>query len=123
MVGVVPATRSGIIIANTPNQENISILTLCLATGIPIAIVSAAFGTFRGNDHARVSLLVLLTIYFRLKAFQIVTLLVSGDLIPEEQLTSIWRIFTTIVSVGPNLWSFLRPKTIAFFHKPIEQSN
>ena len=123
MVGVVPAISSGIIIANTSNQESISILTLCLATGIPIAIVSAAFGTFRGNDRARLSLLVLLTIYFSLNAFQNVTLLVSGDLIPEEQLTSIWRILTAIISVGINLWYFLRPKTIAFFRKPIKQSN
>lgn len=123
MVGVVPAIRSGIIIANTSNQESISILTLCLATGIPIVIVSAAFGTFRGNDHARVSLLVLLTIYFSLNAFQNVTLLVFGDLIPEEQLTSFWRIFVAIISVCINLWYFLRPKTIAFFRKPIEQSN
>lgn len=49
MIGVVPAIKSGIIIANTTNQESISLLTLCLATGIPIAIISAAFGTFRGN--------------------------------------------------------------------------
>ncbi len=123
MVGVVPAIRSGIIIANTSNQESISILTLCLATGIPIAIVSAAFGTFRGNDRARLSLLVLLTIYFSLNAFQSVILLVSSDLIPEEQLSSVWRIITAIISVGINLWYFLRPKTIAFFRKPIEQNN
>jgi len=58
-----------------------------------------------------------------LNAFQNVTLLVSGDLIPEEQLTSIWGIFTAIISVGIILWYFLRPKTIAFFRKPIEQSN
>ncbi len=58
MVRVVRAIRSGIIIANTSNQEIISIPSLCLATRMPIAIVSAAFGTFRGNDRARVSLLV-----------------------------------------------------------------
>ena len=58
MVRGVRAIRSGIIIANNSNQEIISIPRLNLATGILIAIVSAAFGTFRGNDRARVSLLV-----------------------------------------------------------------
>jgi hypothetical protein len=58
MVRVLRAIRSGIIIANTSNLEIISIPSLCPATRMPIAIVSASFGTFRGNDRARVSLLV-----------------------------------------------------------------
>jgi hypothetical protein len=81
MVGVVTAIRSGIIIANTANQKNVSILTLCLSSGVPIVIVSAAFGTFEGNDRARLSLLVLLTIYFSMKAFYNVTLLILGALV------------------------------------------
>jgi hypothetical protein len=58
MVRVVRVIRSGIIIANTSNLEIISIPSLCLATRMPIAILSAAFDTFRGKDSSRVSLLV-----------------------------------------------------------------
>jgi hypothetical protein len=84
-VGVIPALRMGISIAGNQNLEDISILTLCVSIGLPITIVMAALGTFQVNDRARLSLLILLTIYFGLNTFQIVVLLISGGLTPGDQ--------------------------------------
>ena len=119
-VGVIPALRMGIMIASNPNLEEISILTLCVSIGLPITIVTAALGTYRGSDPARLSLLILLTIYFGLNAFQNVILLVSGGLTPEDQVRNSAGIIGAILTVGINLWYFLRPNTISFFRRPVE---
>jgi len=119
-VGVIPALRMGIMIASNPNLEEISILTLCVSIGLPITIVTAAMGTYRGSDTARLSLLILLTIYFGLNAFQNVILLVSGGLTPEDQVRNSAGIIGAILTVGINLWYFLRPNTISFFRRPVE---
>lgn len=119
-VGVIPALRMGIMIASNPNLEEISILTLCVSIGLPITIVTAALGTYRGSDPARLSLLILLTIYFGLNAFQNVILLVSGGLTLEDQVRNSAGIIGAILTVGINLWYFLRPNTISFFRRPVE---
>lgn len=119
-VGLIPAMRSGIIIASNSNQEQISLIALCLAIGLPIVIVTAALGTFRGDDRARLGLLILLTLYFGLNAFQNAVLLASGNLTPDDQLRSVSEILSAIITDGVNLWYFLRPQTIAYFRKPIE---
>jgi hypothetical protein len=118
-VGVIPAMRSGIIIASNSNQDQISIINLCLEIGLPVVVVTAALGTFRGNDRARLGLLILLTLYFGLNAFQNAVLLASGNLTPDDQLRSIGGILSAFISVSVNLWYFLRPQTIAYFRKPI----
>ena len=119
-VGVIPALRMGVMIASNPNLEEISILTLCVSIGLPITIVTAALGTYRGSAPARLSLLILLTIYFGLNAFQNVILLVSGGLTPEDQVRNSAGIIGAILTVGINLWYFLRPNTISFFRRPVE---
>jgi len=118
-VGVIPAMRSGIIIASNSNQDQSSLINLCLEIGLPIVIVTAALGTFRGNDRARLGLLILLTLNFGLNAFQNAVLLASGNLTPDDQLRSIGGILSAFITVGVNLWYFLRPQTIAYFRKPI----
>jgi hypothetical protein len=118
-LGVIPALTGGLTLASTSSEGNISLLTLCLGIGIPIAIVSAAVGTFRGNDRARLGLLLLLAIYFTLIIFQNVTLLIVGSLNPEERVRSIGGILVSIISLVINLWYFLRASTIAYFRRPI----
>ena len=119
-VGVIPAIRMGIMIAGNPNQEDISILALCVSIGLPVTIITAALGTYRGNDLARLSLLILLTIYFGLNTFQNVILLVSGGLSPEDQVRISAGIIGAILTVGINIWYFLRPNTITYFRRPLE---
>jgi hypothetical protein len=119
-VGVIPAMRMGIMIAGSPNLEDISILTLCVSIGLPITIITAAMGTYRGNDLARLSLLILLTIYFGLNTFQNVILLISGGLTPEDQVRISVGIMGAVLTVGINIWYFLRPNTITYFRKPVE---
>jgi hypothetical protein len=119
-VGLIPALRMGIMIASNQNLEDISILTLCISIGLPITIITAALGTFRGNDRARLSLLILLTIYFGLNMFQNVILLVSGGLTPEDQVRISVGFIGAILTVVINLWYFLRPNTISFFRRPVE---
>jgi len=110
----------GFMIARNPNLEDISILTLCVSIGLPITIITAALGTYRGNDLARLSLLILLTIYFGLNTFQNVILLVSGGLTPEDQVRISVGIIGAILTVGINIWYFLRPSTITYFRRPVE---
>ena len=119
-VGVVPALRMGIMIARNPNQEDISILILCVSIGLPITIITAALGTYRGNDLARLSLLILLTIYFGLNTFQNVILLVSGGLPSDDQVRISVGIIGAILTAGINIWYFLRPGTITYFRRPVE---
>jgi len=119
-VGMIPALRMGIMIAGSPNLEDISILTLCVSVGLPITIITAAMGTYRGNDLARMSLLILLTIYFGLNTFQNVILLVSSGLPPEDQLRISVGIVGAIITVGINIWYFLRRNTITYFRRPVE---
>lgn len=119
-LGVLPVLREGIAIATTSSDGDFSIVFLCSAIGLPIAIVSAAIGTFKGNDRARLGLLILLAIYFILNIFQNTILRIAGNLTPEEQVTNLGRILVSIVSLFINLWYFLRPSTIAYFRRPIE---
>jgi hypothetical protein len=119
-LGVIPALRGGLNIATSSNQGEISMITMCLSLGLPIAILTAAIGAFKGNDRARLGLLFLLTIYFSLNIFQNVTLIIAGNLAPEEQVRSIGGIFIAIISVLINLWYFLRPNTIIYFRRPIQ---
>lgn len=116
--GVLPAIRMGIAIAGNQNLEDISILTLCITIGLPITIVMAAFGTFQGNDRARLSLLVLLTIYYGLKSFQDVILFISGGVTAEDQVRISLGIIGAVLVVLVNIWYFLRPATIIFFCRP-----
>ena len=118
-VGVIPALRMGITIAGNQNLEDISILTLCVSIGLPIRNVMAALGTFQGNDRARLSLLILLTIYFGLNTFQNVVLLISAEFSPEDQVRISVGIIGAILVVVLNLWYFLRPNTITFFRRPV----
>lgn len=118
-IGVIPALRMGILIASSQNLEEISILTLCVSIGLPITIVMAAMGTFQGNDRARLSLLILLTIYFGLNTFQNMVLLISGGLTPGDQVRISVGIVGAILIVIINLWYFLRPDTITFFRRPV----
>ena len=119
-VGVMPALRMGITIAGSQNLEDISILTLCVSIGLPITIVMSAMGTFQGNDSARLSLLILLTIYFGLNTFQNVVLPISGRLTPGDQVRITVGIIGAILAVVINLWYFLRSSTIEFFRRPVE---
>lgn len=119
-LGVVPALLGGLALARTSSEGDISLVTLCLGIGIPIAIVTAAIGTFRGNDRARLGSLLLLAIYFILIIFQNVTLLIVGSLTPEEQVRSTGGILVSIISLVINLWYFLRASTIAYFRRPIQ---
>lgn len=119
-IGILPVFREGITLATSSSNEDISIISLCLAIGLPIAIVSAAIGTFKGNDRARLGLLILLAIYFSLNIFQNITLLIAGNLTPEEQVPNLGGIFVSIISLFINLWYFLRPSTIAYFRRPTQ---
>lgn len=119
-LGVIPALQVGLTLSRSSSEGDISIVTLCLGIGIPIAIVTAAMGTFRGNDRARLGLLFLLSIYFILNIFQNVTLLIAGSLTLDNQVRSIGGIFVSIISLIINLWYFLRPNTIAYFRRPIQ---
>jgi hypothetical protein len=118
-IGFIPALRFGISIARNVGQDDISILAMCLGIGLPVAIITAAIGTFRGNDRSRVALIILLTLYFSLTTFQSVTLIVTGRLTLEEQFWSYAGILSAILTLTINLWYFLRPSTIAYFRKPI----
>ncbi len=118
-VGVIPALRMGITIAGSQNLEDISILILCVSIGLPITIVTAALGTFQGNDRAWLSLLILLTIYFGLNTFQNVVLLISTGLTPGDQVRISVGFIGAILVVVINLWYFLRPNTITFFRRPV----
>lgn len=119
-LGVIPALQVGLTLSRSSSEGDISIVTLCLGIGIPIAIVTAAMGTFRGNDRARLGLLFLLSIYFILNIFQNVTLLIAVSLTLDNQVRSIGGIFVSIISLIINLWYFLRPNTIAYFRRPIQ---
>jgi hypothetical protein len=101
--------------------EQISWLALWLSIGLPITIITAAIGTFKGYDRARFWLLILITIYFSLNTFQDLSLVSAGIYSGDMTLSAYGRILRSGVWMVLNIWYFLRPNTIAFFRRPIHR--
>lgn len=101
----------------TPDQDDVSLLFLCVTVAIPVAIMMASIGAFKGHDRARFGLLILLTVYFGLTAFQDVTLAAAGISAEDAVFTAMGRALRLGVWLAINLWYFLRPSTIAFFRR------
>lgn len=105
--------------SQSPGQEDISLLFLCITIGIPVGIMTAAIGAFKGDDRARFGLLILLTIYFGLATFQDVTLAASGQYAEAGVLTALGRVLRSGIWLAINIWYFLRPSTIEFFRRQV----
>jgi hypothetical protein len=118
--GFIPAIGAITQIANAARQspDDITLATLCLAVGLPVAIISAAIGAFLGSDRSRVALLVLITLFYSLRAFQNASLAVTGALPEDQQMLAYGQILWSSLWIGINAWYFLRPSTIAFYRRP-----
>jgi hypothetical protein len=120
MAGGLPAFQTiFMILRGTTDPSEISLLTLCLAVGLPIAIVTAAIGTFTGSDRSRLSLLVLVTLYYGLNAFRDASLIAASAVAGEPLARAYFGILSGVFWVGVNIWYFLRPRTIAYYRQPV----
>jgi hypothetical protein len=118
--GVVPVITNMILVVQESNIDQISLVTLCLTVGIPIGIITVSLGTFLGNDRARLFLLFLLTLFHGLNSFQNVSMALGGTLSASDQLKAYASAFYSLLILGVNIWYFLRPKTIAYYRRPIK---
>jgi hypothetical protein len=120
MAGLLPAFQAVfMVLRGTTDPNDISLLTLCLAVGLPIAIVTAAIGTFSGSDRSRLSLLVLVTLYYGLNAFRDASLIAAGAVSGNALFGAYFGILSAVFWAAVNIWYFLRPRTIAFYRRPI----
>lgn len=118
--GVIPVITNMILVVQESNIDQISLVTLCLAVGIPIGIITVSLGAFTGNDRARLFLLFLLTFFHGLNSFQNVSLALGGALSELDQLKAYTSAFYSLLILGVNIWYFLRPKTIVYYRRPIK---
>jgi hypothetical protein len=121
VAGVIPAlgTATAVIRSAAQGESQVSLAGLCISVLLPIAIITAAIGAFRGSDLSRLALLFLLVIYFTLQAFQNASLIIGGLLSPQAETLSYGRSLAAIALVLANIWYFLRPATIAFYRRPV----
>jgi hypothetical protein len=119
--GFLPAFSaiSQIASAADQNLEGLTLTALCLSVGLPVAIISAAIGAFMGSDRSRLALLILVTLFFSLRAFQNASLALAGAIPEDQQVLAYGRIFWSALWIGINVWYFLRPSTIAFYRRPV----
>jgi len=119
--GIMPAIGAITQIANAAERspEDVTLATLCLSIGLPVAIVTAAIGAFLGSDRSRIALIVLVTLFFSLRAFQNTSLALAGALPEDQQIMAYGRVLWSALWIGINAWYFLRPSTIAFYRRPL----
>lgn len=118
--GVIPIITNMLVILQGSNPSQTSIVALCLTIGVPIAIITVSLGTFMGNDRARLFLLFLLTIFHGINSFQYVSMALGGTLSASDQLRAFATAVFSLLILGVNIWYFLRPKTIAYYRRPIK---
>jgi hypothetical protein len=118
--GVIPVITNMILLVQGSNIEQVSLVALCLAVGLPIAIITVSLGTFLGNDRARLFLLFLLTIFHGVNSFQNISMALGGTLSAGNQFKACASAVFSLLILGVNIWYFLRPKTIAYYRRPIK---
>jgi small basic protein len=92
-------------------------ITIYLSAGLSALIISAAIGTYLGNDRARSALIYILTLYQSLQAYSNVILIASGTLQPADLLFAMGRILGAVFWIALHAWYFLRPQTLEFYRR------
>jgi hypothetical protein len=116
MMGAISSLTS----ASTNEGMKISWLALWFSIGLPITIITAAIGAYKGYDRARFWLLVLITTYFSLNTFQDLSLVSVGIYSRDMTFSAYGRILRSGVWLLLNIWYFLRSGTIAYYRRPLQ---
>lgn len=83
-----------------------------------MGVIVTAIGAWRGNDKARKSLLVFVTLHYALIALNNYWMIRSGA-VPDEEQTRLWgRVLRGFLYPAVYIWYFNRRTTKAFYNYP-----
>lgn len=119
--GIAPAFSSAAYLIRSAGQaaDQLSLIGLCSGVVLPIAVITAAIGAYRGSDPSRLALLFLITIHASLQVFQILSFSIAGIPQPGPGIGSLGRGLAAFLLMAVNIWYFLRPNTVAFYRRSI----
>ena len=82
---------------------------------VSIGVITSAVGAWKGNEKARKSLLIFVTLHYVLVAINNYFLINSGQ-VPDEQITSLWgRVFRGFLYPVAYIWYFNKNTTKEFY--------
>ena len=120
-VGLAPIATAVVLYASSEAQAaGLGIVDLLLPLVLGICTTIAAIGAWRGNNKARIALVVLVTINYVLIAINNLLMLSSGP-IPESQQISAWgRVIRGVLYPAVYFWYFRRAETREYYES-VEQ--
>lgn len=93
-----------------------NVIGILLSLPVSIGVMISAVGTWKGNEKARKSLLIFVTLHYVLVAFNNYLLMNSGQ-VPDEEQTRLWgRILRGFIYPAVYLWYFNRYTTKEFYN-------
>ena len=79
-------------------------------------VIASAIGAWRGNNHARIVFLILISVHYLLVALNGLSLFTAGVSLNNAQETRVVRsVFRGILYPVITIWLLTRPQTVAFF--------
>ncbi len=83
---------------------------------VSIGVITSAIGAWKGNEKARISLLIFVTLHYVLVAINNYFLINSGH-VPDEQVTRLWgRVFRGFLYPAVYIWYFNKYTTKEFYN-------
>ncbi len=118
LVGLVPIAIAVVLYASGEAQAaGVDTLDLLLPLVLGICATIAAIGAWRGNNKARIALVVLVTIHYVLIAINNLLMLSSGALPESQQISSWGRVFRGVLYPAVYFWYFRRAKTKEYYER------
>ncbi len=116
-VGIAPLVLSMYILVSGNATGNV--LNILLSLPISIGVISSAIGTWNGNEKARKSLLLLVTLHYVLIAVNNYTFISSGQ-VPGNEQTRLWgRVLRGFIYPAVYIWYFNKYTTKEFYNSRV----
>lgn len=125
--GVLPiiATVYLMVSGVSPTEFGSSTTSLIVGILLGIGVIVSAIGAWKGNNKARIALMILITLHYVLIAINNANILSAPNTIPSElQARMRGRVFRGFLYPAIYIWYFLRAETRKFYvsavSKPVE---
>ena len=112
--GIAPVLLSLFILASGNAAGNVAGILFSLT--VSIGVVASAIGAWKGNDHARKSLIFFVTLHYVLIAINNFILINAGEA-PDEHMARLWaRVLRGFLYPAIYIWYFTKTKTRDFYN-------
>ena len=93
-----------------------SVFSVLLSLPISVGVIASAVGAWKGNEKARKSLLVLVTLHYVLIAINNYLFISSGQ-VPDDEQTRLWgRVLRGFIYPAVYIWYFNKYTTKEFYN-------